>query len=143
MLFNGTDISGNLTAVNATYLNNGIYLLHNADDQIVVSFPNGAAVIFDVAEGGLPNFVLTLPPNSTFNGKIQGLLGNYDGNPDDDFVNQNGSSIPTNSSDRTIHYQFGVSCKSAHTYIMEQIAIHCSLLGIGILHNWSIRQKVC
>ena len=43
-------------------------------------------------------------------GLTKGLLGNFDGNPDNDFVFQNGDVLTQNASERYI-FQFGQSCK--------------------------------
>ena len=43
---------------------------------------------------------------------IGGLLGNYNGDKDDDLQPKNGSaSLPLNATIEEIHYQFGLSCK--------------------------------
>ena len=44
-------------------------------------------------------------------GNTAGLLGYWNDNKDQEFLLPNGSFISTNSSDRTIHNEFGQKCK--------------------------------
>ena len=55
-------------------------------------------------------FELVVPP--TFKGKTYGLLGNFNDNPDDDFIDR-GSDTPraSNSTDNQI-FEFGKTCKA-------------------------------
>jgi hypothetical protein len=41
----------------------------------------------------------------------RGLLGVYNGNPDDDLTAPDGSVVDSASSERTIYYEFGEKCK--------------------------------
>ena len=41
----------------------------------------------------------------------RGLLGNFNGNPNDDFITPDGTQIPISSDLRIIHYQFGMTWK--------------------------------
>ena len=42
-----------------------------------------------------------------------GLLGTYNGDPTDDLMRPDGTTIPTNSTLRDIHYEFGLKCRSS------------------------------
>lgn len=45
-----------------------------------------------------------------FKGLTSGLLGNYDGNPENDFVNSSGMVFPGNMTEREIFY-YARTCK--------------------------------
>ena len=49
-------------------------------------------------------------PKSAFE-KTMGLLGVYNGDEEDDLRTPNGTTVPSNSSTRVIHYSFGELCK--------------------------------
>ena len=49
-----------------------------------------------------------LPLDNRFRGKIEGMLGNFNGEITDDLMTPNGSYIPSTSSTREIHYNFGL-----------------------------------
>ena len=40
-----------------------------------------------------------------------GLLGYYNGKPEDDLLSKSNNTIPSNASIEVIHYQFGLTCK--------------------------------
>jgi hypothetical protein len=48
---------------------------------------------------------------SFISGNLLGLLGNYNGDPNDDFVSRNGTVLASTSSMKTIHFDFGLTCK--------------------------------
>ena len=91
-----TDIGGNLRAARKT------------EKCLDVSFKSGTGVQFCV-DKGLMTFVVTLS-DEYFN-KTRGLLGTYNGNPDDDFTLPNGTVLSSNLTSSGIHYGFGLECK--------------------------------
>ena len=46
-------------------------------------------------------------------GKTSGLLGNFNGDPDDDFQTPDGSLVAPDADMKTIHYEFGLLCMIA------------------------------
>ena len=55
--------------------------------------------------------IATLIPK-TFEGKTSGLLGNFNGDPDDDLIPRGATtSLASNSTDREIFFNFGKTCK--------------------------------
>ena len=54
--------------------------------------------------------VVTIAP-SDIKGQTLGLLGNYDGNPDNDYVLPNGTIIGPNITKRELYNNFGQKCK--------------------------------
>lgn len=94
-----TDIGGNLRAARKT------------EKCLDVTFKSGTQVQFCV-DKGLMTFVVTLS-DEYFN-KTIGLLGTYNGNPDDDFTLPNGTVLQPNLTSSETHYDFGLVCKCSH-----------------------------
>lgn len=90
------DIGGNLRAAKET------------GKCLDITFKSGTGVQFCV-DKGLMTFVVTLS-DEYFN-KTRGLLGTYNGNPDDDFTLPNGTVLSSNLTSSEIHYDFGLQCK--------------------------------
>ncbi len=108
MLFDGVDISANLTEVNSTYEYNSILLMHSSNNETIASI-GGVAVVINLSNGGLLNFIVTMPDRLM--GSVEGLLGNFDGNMMNDFVSRHGDLVPNDASDRMIHENFGITCE--------------------------------
>ena len=75
------------------------------NNSIQSTFENGISVTVSVVTG-----LLTYSISVSSSQNISGMLGNYNGNPNDDFVLPNGTMLPSNASDRQV-YTFGQSCK--------------------------------
>ena len=105
------DISDTLATVNDTYNNtNGkAELIRQAQDSIIAVFSSGVGITINVT-AGIPNFVLSLP--SSFEGKIRGLLGNYNGDRMDEFIPRHEDNALSDSiTDEKIQNMFGQTCK--------------------------------
>ena len=50
-------------------------------------------------------------PN-VFRNRATGLMGNFNDNPDDDFILPNGTMLPNDMTERQIFNQFGSQCKN-------------------------------
>ena len=113
MLFNGDDVSSEVTNINDTFSNVDIEIIRIDNDELLSVFPAGPSVTVRVA-AGIPNFVLTLPQE--LRGMTRGLVGNYNGDDSDDFIYPNGTMLANDTTDRMIH-QFGQTCElKAVTY---------------------------
>ena len=44
-------------------------------------------------------------------GKTKGLLGTWNGNPQDDFTLPDGTVLSSDASPEDVHYKFGLKCK--------------------------------
>lgn len=44
-------------------------------------------------------------------GQIRGLLGNFNGDDNDDFVSRQNTVLPSDASMEDLHYKFGMTCK--------------------------------
>ena len=57
---------------------------------------------------GIPNFVLRMP--QSFRGVTSGLLGNFNGDSNDDFIYPAGNRLRSEATDREIH-SYGQACQ--------------------------------
>lgn len=77
---------------------------------VVASFSKGTTVELRVDNGIISVMLVSLPPNQK--GKTRGLMGNFNGDPNNDLLPRNGSSpLPPDSSMEQIHYLFGITCE--------------------------------
>ena len=86
---------------------NTIELTRETSETIVVTMSNGVFVNVTLRLGILP-FVIALPEE--FQGSTSGLLGNFDKDRTNDFIDRSGNMIPNNSTDQQI-FRSGQSCK--------------------------------
>ncbi|KAM3932726.1 uncharacterized protein RB166_005749 [Leptodactylus fuscus] len=106
--YNGTNIplSDNLTYVEHVAFGK------TATGEANVLFDLGISILSS-AELGILNFVLTLQPK--FQNRTTGLLGVYNGNPNDDFLTADGYTLPYNESTKLKDsqiYIFGMTWKT-------------------------------
>ena len=52
---------------------------------------------------------VTVPEMAANNSR--GLLGNFNGNPDDDLETPDGDVLSPNATDKELFYDFGIKCK--------------------------------
>lgn len=102
------------------YLSNSTHVeLHSVHDKetdkiinssIEVRFDNGIMVLVDhiITETNMRVLFFTLTVvESLFNNTV-GLIGTFNGNPDDDFTLPNGTVLSPNLTTEEIHYKFGL-----------------------------------
>uniref|UniRef100_A0A8C5N0K9 Uncharacterized protein n=1 Tax=Leptobrachium leishanense TaxID=445787 RepID=A0A8C5N0K9_9ANUR len=93
---NATRLSYNGTIIpltdNVTYVDH-VAFERTASGEVKASFNNGISISV-TATLGILNFVLTL--SSVHHNRTEGLLGLYNGNPNDDFMFANGNTLPYN-----------------------------------------------
>ena len=77
-------------------------------DCLEVSFPSTTSVIFCVRKEML-SFVVC--PGDDYKNSTKGLLGTWNDNMTDDFTLPDGTVLSPSSTDREIHFGFGVKCK--------------------------------
>ncbi len=121
VLFNGDDISANVSNVNDTFTTTQLSVSRDSEKAITTSFANGIGVTV-TASFGMLSFVLSLPEQ--FQNLTRGLMGNYNGDPMDDIVYRNGTMLAANVSDRMIH-DFGQSCKSSKYFCC---CVYCTII---------------
>lgn len=88
---------------------------------IVVSTGQAASISVSLQAGFL-GISVSLPEG--FVGVTSGLLGNFNGDPDDDFMVRNGDVVMASSSEREIYTQFGLQCKLSICH-MSYVFYHC------------------
>ncbi|KAL3871735.1 hypothetical protein ACJMK2_039718 [Sinanodonta woodiana] len=89
---------------------NGIYLQQSGDNTTLynVTLESVSLTVSVEVTQDLLN-IIVLVGEESFKGKLRGLLGNFNGDPSDDFQLLNGTVIASDSSMSDIHYMFGES----------------------------------
>ena len=108
LLYDGIDITQNVTDVNDTFSGDGVEIIRTDADSVLSAFSNGLAISISLSLLGMLNIVVNLPVE--YNSLTQGLMGNFNGNSSDDFIFSNGTMLDDGASDSVIH-SFGQSCK--------------------------------
>ena len=117
VLVNGSE---QLNSVNSTVMLTDGEATRTDANRVQVFFQTGLSI--DIEQNySLLTFQIQSPSN--FSGSFQGLLGNADGDPNNDFVYRNGTMLSVNSTDRQRH-EFGQSCKF---YLLERDASSCNI----------------
>ena len=105
--YNNDDVTSNLTNISDTLDYDTLSVTRKTTDIISIVLSTGVSVNATLRLGILS---FTTVVQVTYMGTTEGLLGNFDDDKTNDFVNRNGSTIPYNSSDADI-FQFGQTCK--------------------------------
>ena len=107
VLFNGNNVTSNLTNISDTLDYDTLSVTRETTDIISIVLSTGVSVDATLRLGILS---FTTVVQVTYMRTTEGLLGNFDDDKTNDFMNRNGSTIPYNSSDADI-FQFGQTCK--------------------------------
>lgn len=109
---NSSYLNGNVienTNITLKFENNELII---ETEPATMKLPNGQVVrnpsSFRCAlftSGDVVNYVVSLPME--MQRATRGLIGVWDGNPDNDLLNSSNVTLPSNSSEQTIYYQFG------------------------------------
>ena len=105
--YNNDDVTSNLTNISDTLDYDTLSVTRETTDIISIVLSTGVSVNATLRLGILS---FTTVVQVTYIGTTEGLLGNFDDDKTNDFVNRNGSTIPYNSSDADI-FKFGQTCK--------------------------------
>ncbi|XP_031551867.1 mucin-like protein isoform X2 [Actinia tenebrosa] len=88
-------------------LNNGSITVSKPQKQCLeMTFPSGMSVTICEKQNILS--IVTAAPES-FKNKTKGLLGTWNGNPEDDFTLPNGTVLPHDMNGTDIHYKYGMA----------------------------------
>ena len=88
----------------------GVGVTRNNNGSISVTFTGGYYLEVVAQNGFLSLIKVSLPDGEK--GMARGLMGNYNGDSNDDLIPRGESeSLPTNSTIEKIHYDFGLSCE--------------------------------
>ncbi len=103
----GTVVSfGDLEQIITEYIS----LSTNGDNTVSAVFSEGAKMEIKTENGIISVMLITLP--SSLKGKTRGLMGNFNGDPNDDLVPRSDTKpISPTSSLEDIHNMFGITCK--------------------------------
>ncbi|KAK7476342.1 hypothetical protein BaRGS_00032401 [Batillaria attramentaria] len=80
------------------------YTLHRDGDAIVTDFPSGISTRVTVQ---VKSLALTISMPEKYRGQTRGLLGNFNGIKNDEFVLPDGRILSDNMTDRQLHNNFG------------------------------------
>ena len=105
--YNNDDVTSNLTNISDTLDYDTLSVTRETTDIISIVLSTGVSVNATLRLGILS---FTTVVQVTYMGTTEGLLGNFDDDKTNDFMNRNGSTIPYNSSDADI-FEFGQTCK--------------------------------
>lgn len=87
----------------------GVGITYEGNNLVSIFFDTGEMLHVQVKSSVLIIELADLPLE--FTGKTKGLLGNFNGDPSDDFLRPDGTVLPTDASAEDIHYLFGEECK--------------------------------
>lgn len=96
-----------LTNISIT-LDGSVSVSRPENNSFLVAFPSGISVTITEVQGSL-SIVFAAPTN--FKGQTKGLLGTWNDNVVDDFLRPDNTTLPSNSTGRQIHFDFGLKCK--------------------------------
>ena len=109
ILFGGTLYSNFSSLTNQSIETAGNLSISKSDDDCLeVSFPSTTSVIF-CARKAMLSFVVS--PGDDYKNRTKGLLGTWNDNTSDDFTLPDGTVLSPSSTDREIHFGFGVKCE--------------------------------
>jgi hypothetical protein len=95
--------------------------------KLAISF-TGMVVSVSV---GVRSLALNLATPKTFANQTKGLLGNFNGDPTDDFRLPNDTLLPNNMTDREIHYTFGMACKRNFLFVNKKDMMEKSIANMS------------
>lgn len=110
MLIDGDTFNYTSLTNESVTLNGSVAVSRPENDSFLMVFPSGISVTVKVVSGAL-SIVFAAP--RSFKNVTKGLLGTWNGDPEDDFLTPNGTILPSNASSKDIHHKFGLSCKSS------------------------------
>ncbi len=86
------------------------FVVENNTIKIQFDIGNGINAEISVTKG---YHLITIGANlpSEFKGNINGLLGNFDGESNNEFINRNGTLIADNATEESLFYEFGQTWK--------------------------------
>ena len=118
ILVNGSDVTNILISVGSNFTAQTVSITRASNISVESTFENGISVTVSVVAG-----LLTYSIAVSSSQNISGMLGNYNENPNDDFVLPNGTVLPSNSTDRQL-YVFGQSCKYCNNvHVFENLTL--------------------
>ena len=94
-----------------------LYVFNEGNSIYSAIFSSGVSIKLAETNAIISSVKIVLP--SSFKQKINGLMGNYNGDTSDDLQPQSSnSSIPVNSTIEEVHTKFGMTCKLVITPLL-------------------------
>lgn len=87
----------------------GVSIEYEGNNAVSIRFDSGESLHVQVRSNILMIELAACP--DAFRNQTRGLLGNWNGDPDDDFLRPDGAILSTNASMEDIHYMFGEECQ--------------------------------
>jgi len=84
----------------------GILISRIEDSKYQILLPTSGVSLIIISKYSMLNLIVILP--NSLKSKTRGLLGNWNGNKNDDFILRNGDIIPITSNFETLHSSFGL-----------------------------------
>jgi len=84
----------------------GILISRIEDSKYQILLPISGVSLIIISRFSMLNLIVILP--NSLKSKTRGLLGNWNGNQNDDFILRNGNIIPITSNFETLHSSFGL-----------------------------------
>jgi len=84
----------------------GILISRIEDSKYQIVLPSSGVSLIIISKFSMLNLIVILP--NSLKSKTRGLLGNWNGNKNDDFTLRNGNIISTTSNFETLHSDFGL-----------------------------------
>jgi len=84
----------------------GILISRIEDVKYQILLPTSGVSLIIISRFSMLNLIVILP--NSLKSKTRGLLGNWNGNKNDDFILRNGNTIPITSNFETLHSSFGL-----------------------------------
>lgn len=101
---NGTDYSLQFRNTPNLIVDTDDFALVRDNNSLIISFASGISL---KVTPKIRSLAVSLAVPLTFKGRTRGLLGNYNGDKDDDFVLPDGTVLPSNITERDVFEQFG------------------------------------
>ena len=90
----------------------GVVISYEGNSSVFIRFDSGESLHVQVRNSILMIELAACPDE--FRNQTRGLLGNWNGDPNDDFLRPNGDILSTDASMEDIHFMFGEECKQLY-----------------------------
>lgn len=108
-LVNGAEYPGSSSfGTTPAIIQDSISVVKPEANKLIITMEDGSGIEI---KDDPSNLVVTVVLDRDFFGKTTGLLGNWSGTTDDDFLLPNGTILPPTLTDEQIHYDYGETCE--------------------------------
>ena len=108
-LVNNTEFSDSSSfGTTPTVIENKVAVVKPDENRLILSTTSGTGISIRDEKNHL---IITIVLEDKEFGKTKGLMGNWSGSEDDDWLLPNGTILPPPLTDEQIHFDFGEKCK--------------------------------